>query len=306
MSVRSVLYLPASNLRAIEKARSLAADVVLLDLEDAVAPEMKAEARAAAVEAVRSGGFGSRLGVRVNGLDTEWGQADLAALVGTGLGLVVAPKVESAVDVRAFAARLPAHAALWAGVETPLSMLRLDAVAGAGGPLEALMLGVNDLTAGLRTGASPDREPLKPWLAATVAAARAHRLLAIDGVFNRFSDTAAFAAECAQGRLYGFDGKALIHPSQIDGANAAFAPSEAEIARARRIVAAFAAPDAADKGAVPIDGEMVERLHLAAARRVLMHDAGASSTPASDEPIQAVRKENGPPTPTRAAPRAER
>lgn len=282
---RSILYLPASNPRAVEKARTLAADVVLLDLEDAVAPEMKLQARAAAVEAVRAGGFGGRLGVRVNGLDTEWGEADLAALAGTGIGLVVAPKVESAADVRAFAACLPADAALWVGVETPRAMLRLDALAGAGGPLEALMLGVNDLTAALRTGASPDREPLKPWLAATVAAARAHGVLAIDGVFNRFADAADFEAECAQGRLYGFDGKGLIHPSQIDAANAAFAPSHAEIARARDIVAAFAAPDAAGKGAVRIGGEMVERLHLAAAQRVLAHDAGSSSTPASDGPI---------------------
>ena len=285
MAGRSVLYLPASNPRAIEKARTLPADVVLLDLEDAVAPEMKLQARAAAVEAVRQGGFGGRLGVRVNGLDTEWGAADLAALSGTGLGLVVAPKVESAADVQAFAARLPAHAALWVGVETPRSMLRLDALAHAGGALEALMLGVNDLTAALRTGPSPDREPLKPWLAATVAAARAHGLLAIDGVFNRFDDAPAFEAECAQGRLYGFDGKALIHPSQIDGANAAFTASGAEIARARAIVAAFAAPDAADKGAVRVGGEMVERLHLTAARRLLAHDAGSSSTPAPDAPI---------------------
>lgn len=295
MTNRSVLYLPASNPRVVEKARTLAADVVLLDLEDAVAPEMKAQARVAAVEAVRQGGFGARLGVRVNGLDTEWGAADLAALAGTGLGLVVAPKVESAADIQAYAACLPAHAALWVGVETPRSMLRLDALAHAGGPLEALMLGVNDLTAALRTGASPDREPLKPWLAATVAAARAHGLLAIDGVFNRFADTTAFEAECAQGRLYGFDGKALIHPAQINGANTAFAPSAAEIARARAIVAAFAEPDAADRGAVRIGGEMVEHLHLAAAQRVLEHDVGASSTPASDGPIQAVRKENGPP-----------
>lgn len=284
---RSVLYLPASNPRAIAKSRTLTADVVLLDLEDAVAPEMKAEARAAAVQAVRDGGFGARLGVRVNGLDTEWGEADLAALAGTGLGLVVAPKVESAAEVRAFADRLPADAALWVGVETPGSMLRLDALAGAGGPLEALMLGVNDLTAALRSGPSPDREPLKPWLAATVAAARAHGLRAVDGVFNRFDAAAAdaFAAECAQGRLYGFDGKALIHPSQIDAANAAFASSAAEVARAREIVAAFAAPDAAGKGAVRVGGEMIERLHLVSAQRVLAHDAAASSTTARDGPI---------------------
>jgi len=273
---RSVLYLPASNPRAVEKAHTLPADVVLLDLEDAVAPEAKAFARAAAVEAVNRGGFGGRLGVRVNGLDTEWGADDLAALAGTGLDLVVAPKVEDASEIHALAARLPAGASLWIGVETPRSMLRLDAIAGAGGPLEALMLGVNDLTAMLGTGASPDREPLKPWLAATVAAARAHGLVAIDGVFNRFTDGEAFAAECAQGRLYGFDGKGLIHPSQIDPANAAFAPSAEEVARAREVVAAFAA-DAEGKGAIRVGSRMVERLHLDAAHRLLARHEAAES-----------------------------
>lgn len=307
---RSVLYLPASNPRAVEKARTLPADVVLLDLEDAVAPEAKAFARAAAVEAVSRGGFGGRLGVRINGLDTEWGADDLAALAGTGLDLVVAPKVEDASEVHALAARLPDGAALWIGVETPCSMLRLDAIAGAGGPLEALMLGVNDLTAMLGTGESPDREPLKPWLAATVAAARAHGLLAIDGVFNRFADGEAFVAECAQGRLYGFDGKGLIHPSQIDPANAAFAPTEAEVASAMAIVEAFAPhrpgeigvtivgdeeanpsaaaarfgellaapPGTTSVGVVRIDGQMAERLHLRRALDTLMRDARIKGT----------------------------
>lgn len=272
---RSVLYLPASNARAIEKARALACDVAVLDLEDAVAPEAKAEARAAAIEAVRSGGFGPRLGVRINGLDTEWGEADLKALHGTGVDLVVAPKVEDEAGVRALLERLPKGAALWAMIETPRALLNLPAIADAGGALEGLMLGVNDLAMTLRTGASPDREPLKPWLAQTVATARANELLAIDGVFNRFSDTAGFEAECAQGRLYGFDGKSLIHPSQIAGANAAFGPSQAEVAHARAVVAAFAAPEAVGKGVLQIDGQMVERLHLTQAERVLaQHAAG--------------------------------
>lgn len=272
---RSVLYLPASNARAIEKARTLACDVALLDLEDAVAPEAKVEARAAAVAAVRAGGFGPRLGVRINGLDTDWGEADLKALHGTGVALVVAPKVENEAGVRALLERLPEGCALWTMIETPRALLNLPAIAAAGEALEGLMLGVNDLAMTLGTGASPEREPLKPWLALTVAAAKTHGLAAIDGVFNRFSDTAGFEAECAQGRLYGFDGKSLIHPSQIAGANAAFGPSEAEVAHARAVVAAFAAPEAVGKGVLQIDGQMVERLHLAQAERVLaQHAAG--------------------------------
>jgi len=272
---RSALFLPASNPRAIEKARTLDCDVAILDLEDAVAPEMKADARAAAIEAVRSGGFGPRLGVRINGLDTEWGAADLQALSDAGATLVVAPKVDDADAARAVAAALPSGAVLWAMIETPRALLNLNAIAGVAG-LEGLMLGVNDLAVGLRTGPSQDREPLQPWLAATVAAARAHGLLAIDGVYNVFTDTEGFAAECAQGRLYGFDGKSLIHPSQIAPANAAFSPSDAEIVRARAVVAAFAAPEARDKGAIRVDGQMVERLHLSVAERVLAHlDQGA-------------------------------
>jgi citrate lyase subunit beta/citryl-CoA lyase len=265
---RSALFLPASNPRAIEKARTLDCDVAILDLEDAVAPEAKTDARAAAVQAVRAGGFGPRLGVRINGLDTEWGAEDLQALSGTGVGLIVAPKVEDADAARALTAALPSGAFLWAMIETPRALMNLNAIAGTRG-LEALMLGVNDLAAALRTGPSPDREPLKPWLAATIAAARAHGLLAIDGVYNAFTDTDGFAAECAQGRLYGFDGKSLIHPSQIAPAHAAFSPSEAEIAWARAVVAAFASPDSAGKGAIRVDGQMVERLHLSVAERVL-------------------------------------
>lgn len=266
--MRSALFLPASNPRAVEKARTLDCDVAILDLEDAVAPERKADARAAAVHAIRDGGFGPRLGIRINGLETEWGAADLQALSEAGATLIVAPKVEDADTAHALTAALPSGAVLWAMIETPRALLNLNAIAGVEG-LEALMLGVNDLAATLRTGPSPDREPLKPWLAATVAAARAHGLLALDGVYNAFTDAEGFAAECAQGRLYGFDGKSLIHPSQIAPANAAFAPSEAEIVRARAIVAAFALPESGGKGAIRVDGQMVERLHLSVAERVL-------------------------------------
>ncbi len=268
---RSVLFLPASNPRAIEKARTLPCDVAVLDLEDAVAPEAKSDARAAAVEAVRAGGFAPRIGVRINGLDTPWGEADLAALAASGVQLIVAPKVDDAAAVRGLAGRVPAGAALWAMIETPGALLDLPAIAraAAAAPLEALMLGVNDLAVGLGTGAAPDREPLKPWLAATVAAARAHGLMAIDGVYNDFADAPGFAAESAQARLYGFDGKSLIHPSQIEPANAAFSPSAEDATRARAVVAAFAAPGAAGKGAIRVEGRMVERLHLAAAERLL-------------------------------------
>ena len=267
---RSALFLPASNARAVEKARTLDCDVAILDLEDAVAPEAKADARAAAVQALRDGGFAPRLGVRINGLDTDWGAADLQALSGAGATLIVAPKVEDADAARALTAALPSGAVLWAMIETPRALLNLNAIAGVEG-LEALMLGVNDLAATLRTGPSPDREPLKPWLAATVAAARAHGLLALDGVYNAFTDAEGFASECAQARLYGFDGKSLIHPSQIAPANTAFSPSEAEIAHAHAIVAAFHLPESEGKGAIRVDGQMVERLHLSEAERVLAH-----------------------------------
>ena len=227
--VRSVLYLPASNPRAIEKARGLDCDAVILDLEDAVAPDAKAEARQAAVAAVTAGGFRARVGVRVNGFDTPWGADDLAAIAGVKPDFVVAPKIESAQAVREVAARLPDGIALWVMVETPLSVLRLDQIAGAGAPLAALMLGINDFGERMNLVLGPDREPLKPWLAAVVAAARGHGLLAIDGVVNATDDAARLEAECRQGRAFGFDGKSLIHPNQIAAANAAFSPSAEEV-----------------------------------------------------------------------------
>ncbi|MGH7027395.1 HpcH/HpaI aldolase/citrate lyase family protein [Brevundimonas sp.] len=266
---RSVLYLPASNARALDKARSLSCDVAVLDLEDAVAPEMKAEARAVAVAAAHQGGFGPRLGVRINGLDTPWGADDLAALRDAPVDLIVAPKVESASSVRALSDGMRPGVTLWAMIETPRALIDLRAIAEAGGALSGLMLGVNDLAKELKTGASPDREPLKPWLAAVVTHARANGLTVIDGVFNRIQDEAGFKAECAQGRLYGFDGKSLIHPSQIEGANTAFGPSAEEVEWARKVVAAFAAPETEGLGVIRLDGEMVERLHLEAAQDLL-------------------------------------
>lgn len=271
--LRSLLFLPASNPRAIEKARGLACDLAVLDLEDAVAPEMKDAARAAAVDAIRAGGFVGRVGIRVNGLTTPWGEADLQALSGLALDWIVAPKVEAPGTVDAFAARMDDGVRLCAMIETPLALLELHRLASAGGPLKALMLGVNDLAATLGTGAAPDREPLKPWLAQTVAAARAHGLVAIDGVFNRLDDPDGFAAECAQGRLYGFDGKSLIHPNQITACHAAFSPTPDEITAARAIVDAFASPEAEGLGAIRVCGAMVERLHLARATALLARAA---------------------------------
>lgn len=267
--VRSLLFLPASNARAVEKARTLDADVVVLDLEDAVAPAAKADARQAAVDAVRAGGFRKTVAIRVNALGTDWGEDDLAALTGLSLDFVVAPKVEDPGIVDAYGARMPEGSRLIAMIETPRSLMALPAIAGAGDPLAGLMLGVNDLAKTLGTGPSPDREPLKPSLAATVAAARAHGLFAIDGVFNRLDDSDGLSTECAQGRLYGFDGKSVIHPSQIDAAHAAFSPSPEEIAQAQAIVAAFAAPEAEGRGAIRVNSAMVERLHLDQARALL-------------------------------------
>ena len=281
---RSVLYLPASNPRAIEKARSLNADAVILDLEDAVAPDAKTDARAAAVAALTAGGFGARIGVRVNGLDTPWGADDLAALSGLKPDFVVAPKIESAEAVREVAARLPDRADLWIMIETPLSVLRLDQIAGAGAPLAALMLGINDFGERMNLVLGPDREPLKPWLAAVVAAARGHGLLAIDGVVNATDDADRLQSECLQGRAFGFDGKSLIHPTQIAAANTAFSPSAEEVAKAREVVAAFAAADARGKGAIRVGYRMVERLHLDAAHRLLARHE-AASTPPSVAPI---------------------
>ena len=259
---RSVLYLPASNPRAVEKARTLPCDVVVLDLEDAVGPDDKAAARDAAVAAQRQGGFQAReVGVRVNGLDTDWGAADLAALRDAAPAFVVAPKVSTAGQAAAFTARLPDRAALWAMIETPQALFHLDAIAATPG-LAALMLGVNDLAVMLRSMPTPDREPLKTAMSLTVAAARAHGLSPIDGVFNALDDDAGFEAECRQGRLYGFDGKSLIHPRQIAAAHTAFSPSPDEISWAEAVVAAFEDPAHAGKGVIRVNGAMVERLHL--------------------------------------------
>ena len=274
---RSALYMPASNPRAIAKARDLPCDVVILDLEDAVAPDMKNAAREAAVAAVREGGFGTReLVVRVNALSTPWGAADCAALAGARPAAVLVPKVDDAAAVAGYAALLDGLP-IWAMVETAAAVLRLDDLAGAPG-LAALVMGTNDLAKEMGARPGADRLPLLGFLAQTVAAARAHGLGVLDGVYNMIDDDAGLARECDQAVRFGFDGKTLIHPGQIAACNAAFSPAPDEIARAQAIVAAFAAPDAVAKGAIRVDGAMVERLHLDQARRTLAIAAAVAGT----------------------------
>lgn len=266
---RSALYLPASNQRAIAKARDLPADVIILDLEDAVAPEAKADARAQAVAALAEGGFGTReLVVRVNGLDTEWGESDLAALSQGNAAAVLVPKIAAASDLVAYRSKLGESTALWAMIETAASLFRLDEIAGAEG-LEALVMGTNDLAkeTGARLGGS--RLPFVGAFGLAVAAARARGIAIFDGVFNDIEDEQGFIAEARQAVDFGFDGKTLIHPRQIGPCNAAFSPDAAETAWAQRILAAFDEPENASKGAIRVDGKMVERLHLHRARSVL-------------------------------------
>jgi len=276
---RSALYLPASNPRAIVKARSLACDVVILDLEDAVAPEAKATARDAAVAAAREGGFGERLLVaRANGLDTEWGEADLRALAGAGFAAILVPKVASAADVTRYAERI-GDAELWIMIETCGSLFALEPIAAmaASTRLTTMVLGTNDLAKEMRARPGPDRAPFLPFLSFAVAAARLHGLDVLDGVYNAIDDAEGLAQACAQSVEYGCDGRTLIHPGQIPICNAAFTPDAEAVRRAEAIVAAFAAPENAGKGALRVDGAMAERLHLEEARRtVAMAEACAA------------------------------
>ena len=272
---RSALYMPASNARAIAKARALDCDVVILDLEDAVAPDEKAAARDRVVEAVREGGFGEReLVVRVNGIDTPWYADDIAAIRAIGLAAVLVPKVSSVADLFTARASLGEDGPpIWAMIETCAAILALPSLSAAAAEtrLTAMIVGTNDLAKEMRCRLGADRMPLIPALTATIMAARAAGIVALDGVCNALDDPPRFAAECAHGATLGFDGKTLIHPSQIDAANAGFGPSEEELAWARNVVAAFAKPENADKGAIRLDGQMVERLHLAEAEATLAH-----------------------------------
>lgn len=272
---RSALYLPASNAKALAKARTLPVDVVILDLEDAVAPELKEEARAAAFAAVREGGFGNReLVVRANGINTPWGLADLAAIAVAGPDAVLVPKVNSPADIRAYDALLanaPPQMQLWAMIETCACVPQIDAIAACATDtrLSGFVMGTNDLAKEMRAQLRPGRAPFLPILTLTVAAARAHGVAVLDGVCNEFRDLAAFRAEVEQGLEWGFDGKTLIHPDQIGPCNEVFTPSDAEVTWAQAVVAAFELPENAGKGAIKVDGKMVELLHLEQAQRVL-------------------------------------
>ena len=283
---RSVLYLPGANARALEKARTLAADALIIDLEDSVAPEMKAAARAQVVATLAQGGFGHReVVVRINTLDSPWGLDDLAAIAAAGPDGIALPKVGSPAEVADLGARLAAHGRadlpVWAMIETPAGVLAAGAIAAAGHGLTALVAGVNDLAKETRARPGRDRAPLLFALSAIVLAGRAADLDVLDGVFNDIDDPDGLAAECRQGRDLGMDGKTLIHPKQIAAANAAFAPDAAEVAAARRIVALFEAPENRDRGVVALDGRMVERLHAEMAARTLALAAAVAARDAT-------------------------
>ena len=276
---RSALYMPGSNARALEKARTLDTDVVILDLEDAVTPDMKSQARSLVIAAVQAGGFGRReVVIRVNALESVWGEADIAAVAKSGADAVLVPKVSSGGDVVIFARHLrdagaPESLKVWAMMETPLAMLNAGAIAAtAADPatrLSAFIMGTNDLAKETRARLLPGRAAMVPWLQTCLAAARAYGLDILDGVYNALEDTAGFEAECAQGRDFGFDGKTLIHPNQLGICNSVFSPSAGEVAMAREVIGVFDLPENADKGAVQLSGRMVERLHADMARRVL-------------------------------------
>ena len=270
---RSALYMPASNPRAVEKARSLPCDVVILDLEDAVLPDGKQAARDAACAAVRAGGFGRReLVIRVNALSTPWGEADLAAAAAAGPDAVLVPKVTGPSDIADYSRALagaPDRTGLWAMIETPRAILAIDVIAGAPSRLAALCMGTNDLAKEMRARQTPAREPFHAAMALTVMAARAHGLAVLDGVHNEIDDLAALEAVCLQGVDFGFDGKSLIHPSHLAICNAAFTPAAADVARARAVIAAFDAPQNAGKGALRVEGRLAELLHRDQARTLV-------------------------------------
>jgi len=276
---RSVLYMPGSNARALEKAKSLPADALILDLEDAVAPEAKETARRQVCEAVTAGGYGNReLVIRINGLGTPWGAADLAAAAVAVPDAVLLPKPAAGADiVRATdalaKAGAPEKTRLWAMIETPLAILNVADIAAAGrrpgARLACLVMGTNDLVKETRADLSVNRRPALYWLSATVTAARAYGLDVLDGVYNNFKDADGFRRECVHGRRLGFDGKTLIHPDQVATANAVFAPPPDEVAFARKIIAAFDQPENKGKGVITVEGRMVELLHADMARRTV-------------------------------------
>jgi citrate lyase subunit beta/citryl-CoA lyase len=277
---RSVLYMPGSNTRALEKAKSLPADALILDLEDAVAPEAKEIARQQVCAAAQSGGYGGReLVIRINALDTPWGKADLEAAAAVAPDAVLLPKPSAAADIVRATEELadagaPGKTRLWAMIETPLAILNIADIAAASqrqhARLACLVMGTNDLVKETRADLSSNRRPALYWLSATVTAARAYGLDVLDGVYNNFKDADGFRGECEHGRRLGFDGKTLIHPDQIGTANEVFAPPEGEVAFARKIIAAFDKPENRGKGVITVEGRMVELLHADLARRTVM------------------------------------
>lgn len=284
---RSVLYMPGSNARALEKAREIGADALILDLEDAVAPDAKALARDQVCAAVKTGGYGRReLVIRVNGPDTNWFAADLAAAAEAKPDAILIPKVSSAETLLDIGAKLHGlwaapETRIWAMIETPLAILDIERIARAArdpaSRLACFVMGTNDLAKETRARFVPGRAPMLPWLTSAILAARAYGIDIVDGVYNDLKDEAGFAAECEQGRDLGFDGKTLIHPGQVAVANAVFSPDEAELARAQAIIAAFALPENAGKGAIQLDGRMVERLHAEMAMRVVALGAAVAA-----------------------------
>lgn len=272
---RSVLYMPGSNARALDKARTLAADALILDLEDAVAPDAKATAREQVAKAVSDGGYGNReVVVRVNGLATDWGADDVAAVAPLPVDAVLFPKVESADEVhQAVAAMdraggrpdLPA----WIMAETPRGILAIDDIAGSTDRLECIVMGTSDLAKEMRVRHTPERTGFLGPLSMCVMAARAHGLDIVDGVYLDLQDEAGFQAACVQGRDMGFDGKTLIHPRQLAAANQVFMPAAAEVERAGAIIQAWEEARAAGKGVVVVEGRLIENLHVEEARRLL-------------------------------------
>jgi citrate lyase subunit beta/citryl-CoA lyase len=269
---RSVLYMPSSNARALEKARTIACDALILDLEDAVAPDDKPAAREAACAAARSGDYGNReLTIRVNGLGTAWHDDDLAAAAKAGPDGIVVPKVDSADEVRSLVAAIeaagaPEHTRLWAMVETPEAIFNVREIAAASPRLAVLVMGTNDLVKELYAEHVPGRAPLLTSLSLALLAARASGLAILDGVYNDVKNLDGFLAECRQGRELGFDGKTLIHPGQVEGATEAVAPSEQAVEDARGTLAAW---EARDSGVVTYNGRMIENLHVESAQRTL-------------------------------------
>ena len=285
---RSVLYMPGSNPRALEKARALPADALVLDLEDAVAPAAKDEARRLVLGALAQGGYGHRERiVRVNGPGTPWGAADLQAVARSGADAMLLPKVESPDDVRQAeralaAAGAPPDLALWCMIETPRGVLACAAIAASSPRLAALVAGTSDLVKDLHARHTPGRAEVLASLSLLLLAARAHGLAALDGVHLDLQDETGFEAACRQGRDLGFDGKTLVHPRTIEAANRIFAPEEGEVAAARRVIAAYEEARAAGRGVVVVDGRLVEALHVEEAQRqVALADAIAARAPAA-------------------------